>query len=63
VVQPSKLNRRLDNLSWTTFGEDVQNLEEKLEAQLFVVALVDDHFVYIAIFFSIGMVSKVYIVA
>jgi hypothetical protein len=59
IVKPRKLNVGPDHLSRITNGEEPNNLEENFpDANLFSVQIVDDYFVDIVGFLSIGMAPK-----
>jgi hypothetical protein len=55
IVKPGKLNAGPNHLSRVTNGEEPTNLEDNfLDAQLFSVQIVDEHFVDIIQYLSIG---------
>jgi hypothetical protein len=56
VLKPGKINVGSDHLSCILSGEEAGNLDEiLLDAQLFLVKMVDDYFVDIIQFLSTGM--------
>lgn len=64
VVKPRRLNNGLDHLPSIESGEEPMSLEEGLpDAQLFAVTMVDDFFVYIVEFLSLGVAPAHYTVA
>ena len=61
IVKPGRLNAGPDYLSWIETREEPSKLEQGLpDAQLFVVHVVDDHFVEIIHFLTMGMAPKGY---
>jgi hypothetical protein len=55
IVKPGKLNERLDHLLRITNGEEPMNIEEIfLDAQLFLVQIVDEYFTDIIQYLSTG---------
>jgi hypothetical protein len=61
VVKPGRLNAGPDHLSRITNGEEPSNLEDHfLDAQLFSVQIIDEYFVDIIEFLSIGFSPKEY---
>jgi hypothetical protein len=59
VVKPRRLNAGLDHLSKITNGEEPSNLEDNFpDAQLFSILIVDENFVDIIEFLSIGYAPK-----
>jgi hypothetical protein len=63
VVKPGIMNKGLDHLSRLEHGEEPTSLEDTLpDAQLLAIRKVDDHFVEIVHFLSIGMAPHEYIV-
>jgi hypothetical protein len=56
IVKPGNLNAGPDHLSWVTNGEEPTNLEDNfLDAQLFLVQIVDDYFTEIIQYLSSGI--------
>jgi hypothetical protein len=63
IVKPGKLNIGLDHLSRVTNGEEPTSLEGKfLDAQLFSVQIVDDHFTEIIQYLSTGTTPQYYVI-
>jgi hypothetical protein len=61
IVKPGKLNARPDHLSRVINGEEPTNLEDNFpDAQLFSVQIVNDYFVEIIQYLSIGTVPQGY---
>jgi hypothetical protein len=61
IFKPGKLNAGRDHLSRVTNGEEPTNLEEKFpNAQLFLVQIIDEHFVDIIQYLSIGTMLQEY---
>jgi len=61
IVKPRRLNLGPNHLSRIEIGEEPTNLEEgSLDAQLFVVRVIDSHFVDIIHSFTIGMTLEGY---
>ena len=61
IVKPRRLNVGPDNLSWIENGEEPTNIDEGLpNTQLFVIRVVDEHFVDIIHFLSTGVAPKGY---
>jgi hypothetical protein len=59
IVKPRMINERLDHLSRVTNGEEPTNLEDNFpDAQLFLVQIVDDYFVDIIKYLSIGIAPQ-----
>jgi hypothetical protein len=64
VVKLEKLNVGTDHLSWVLIGEDVGNLYDSfLDAQLFIVMMVDDYFMDIMKFLHTSVVPSDMMVA
>jgi hypothetical protein len=61
IVKPGKLNAGPDHLSRVTNGEEPMNLEDNfLDAQLFLVQIVDDYFAEIIQYLSTGTTPQEY---
>jgi hypothetical protein len=61
IVKPGKLNAGPDHLSRVTNGEEPTNLEDNfLDAQLFSVQIIDEHFTYIIQYLSMGTATQEY---
>ena len=61
IVKPGRLNARPDHLSQIENGEEPTSLEEGLrDAQLFSIKVVEEHFVEIIHFLTMGMVPVDY---
>jgi hypothetical protein len=61
VVKPRRMNKGPDHLSRLEHGEEPTNLEDTLlDAQLIDIRKIDDHFVEIVQFLSIGMAPSEY---
>jgi hypothetical protein len=61
VVKPGRMNKGPDHLSRLEHGEEPTSLEDTLlDARLLVIRKVDDHFVEIVQFLSIGMAPSEY---
>jgi hypothetical protein len=61
IVKPGRMNKGLDHLSRLEHGEEPTSLEDTLsDAQILTIRNIDDHFVDIVQFLSIGMEPSEY---